>query len=203
MANSLLTLQILANETLRLMLNDIGDWGEMAYCGDAQVYMLRRPQVFVASFGDLVTPMDMLTETVEAVEVMRRLHVDYRREHDDFTMSIDRFAERYLAPCSYGLSSSIKGAWTFGATMVAGDLALPLSAPVDECARATDGDSLALRMISAYDIATDSYMSRVDVRLGFSKSPVRAFAPGNVASLLNARNKLQSQLDVLRCRRAA
>ena len=212
MPNSLLNISILTNEMLRLVEDELGDWGDAVY-SDAWsisgakigyvVNIYAKPVFRMRDLRDL-TGADAMTFVVhpfQAVELCCQASAQVHMSLRDLTLSIDECSKDFLDPAAFALAQQIKDRWFLGATLVTADLPLPQG--VHMAARASNRSrGLRLRCVRAYDINTDVWLTRFDMLCGFANKPeIAPWAAAKIDMLLQNRAALVAQLADFRALR--
>ena len=116
MANSILTPTIITNELLMRFKNNLVFTSNVSHEYDdrfgnsgakiGDTLKLRRPVQFTASNGATLSTQDV-TETSVDLVINTQKHVAFEFTSKDLTLSIDRFAERYLNSAAVALANSV------------------------------------------------------------------------------------------------
>jgi len=116
MANSILTPTIITNELLMRFKNNLVFTSNVSHEYDdrfaqsgakiGDTLKLRRPVQFTASNGATLSTQDV-TETSVDLVINTQKHVAFEFTSKDLTLSIDRFADRYLNSAAVALANSV------------------------------------------------------------------------------------------------
>jgi hypothetical protein len=116
MSNTLVTPQVITNETLRIMHNSlvlskkVKRDNESAYgikgAKAGQTIQIRRPNQFTVRSGPTLSTQEVV-EATTALTLQPLIGVDWVFDDTDLAMTIDRFSERYLKPAALRLASEL------------------------------------------------------------------------------------------------
>ena len=110
MANSLLTPTIISNELLRRFKNNLGFAKNVSHEFDEKfnkigdTYNLRVPTKFVATKSATYLAQDVI-ETSKPLKITTQAHAGFAFTSKDLTLTIDRFADRYINSAAVALAN--------------------------------------------------------------------------------------------------